>query len=237
MDLNKPDDDGGVQGPARVGRRGLMAAGAGTLIVGLASAADAGAVTSARGGGQVGDLGAATGIELVGEIYQDGDDLVAHGYFTMVAGFTREQVFFPDVDRNEATARFTFHATAQLTAIHRRETVFVTSATGGLDVYLRDAPGGGFDNPASFVQGLKIASDEIKLQNVLNVTDPNLGAIDLTGDFQRTAVQTFVLHGRTCRLGHKGLQSRLVAAGRGVRTDPLTPKSIVTVGGNISNPR
>jgi hypothetical protein len=214
-----------------------MAAGASTLIVGVAGAAEAGAAGSVGVGAQVGDLGAATGIELLGEIYQSGDDLVAHGYFTMVAGFSRDQIFFPGVDRNETTARFTFHATAQLSAIHRRETVFVTSATGGLDIYLRDAPGGGFDNPASFAQGLKIASDDITLQNVLNVTAPNLGAIDLTGDFQRAAARAFVLHGRTCMLGHKGLHSRLVAAGRGVRTDPVTPKSIVTVGGNISNPK
>ncbi len=236
MDSIKPDGESSLQEPASVSRRGLMAA-AGTLVVGVAGAAEAVAASAPRGGAKVGDQGAATGIELLGEIYQSGDDLVAHGYFTMVAGFSRDEVFFPGVERNEVTARFTFHATAQLSAIHRRETVFVTSATGSLDVYLRDAPGGSFDNPASFVQGLKIASDEIALQNVLNVTALNLGTIDLTGDFQRTAARTFVLHGRTCMLGHKGLHSRLVAAGRGVRTDPDTPRSIVTVGGNISNPK
>lgn len=237
MDSNKRDGEGHASEQLPVSRRGLMAASASTLVVGITGAAGAEARVSAEGGAHVGERGAATGIELLGEIYQDGGKLVAHGYFTMVAGFTREQVFFPGVDRNETTARFTFHATALLSGIHRRETVFVTSAGGALDIYLRDAPGGDFDNPAAFTQGVKVASDEITLQSVLNVTAPNLGGIDLTGDFRRTLVQPFMLHGRTCMLGHKGLHSRLDGAGRGIRTDPVAPKSIVTIGGNLTNPK
>ena len=58
--------------------------------------------------GEIGGIGAASGIDLLAEVSQVGDDLTAYGYLTLVKSLALEQLYFPGTVRDESTARFTF---------------------------------------------------------------------------------------------------------------------------------
>ena len=218
-----------------VSRRSALLGAAGVIVAGVATP---GASASAMSrGGEVGANGAANGLEFIAEITQVADLLTGCGYFSAVSGLGVDQLFFGiGGDRTEANARFTFHATARLTGIQRRDDVFVAHADGELNIYLRDTPGATFDDPSSFAQGLRIASDRAAFEDVNNVIAPNTGVVTVFGDLRRTAIAEFKLDGKRYHLGQVGLRSRLVAPGKGTRLDPVGPRSILIVGGNVTNP-
>ncbi len=220
--------------PGGVTRRDVIGATVGLVVAGVGAPRTGEASPGDRG--QVGASGAANGLEFLGEIAQVGEALTAYGYFTAVSGLDLDQLYFAGGDRSEATARFTFFGTAQLTSIQRRGDLFVAHAPGHLEIFLRDAPGATFEAPASFAEGQRIAADEATLENILNVTAPNTAVTTVFGDLRRTEVSSFTLDGIRYRLGRVGLRSRLVAPGKGIRTDPDTPRAILIVGGNTTNP-
>jgi hypothetical protein len=217
-----------------VTRRSVFVAAAGIVVAGVGAPGATAAAVSGRG--HVGAAGAANGLEFLGEISQVGDALTGYGYLTAVSGLAVEQLHFGEGERSEATARFSFHSTAQLISIQRRDGVFVAHAQGHLEIYLRDVPGATFDDPSTFAQGHRIAADDATFENILNVTAENVAVVNLFGDLRRAAVSSFTLDGTKYHLGRIGLRSRLVAAGKGTRTDPVAPKSILIIGGNVTNP-
>ena len=221
-------------GKVSVSRREALVGAAGIIIAGVA--APSGAAAAAPRGGQLGARGGANGLEFLGEISQEADALTGYGYFTGVSGLAADQLFFASGEHSETTARFTFHATARLVGIQRRDDVFVAHAEGLLAIDLRDTPGATFDNPSTFAEGQRIASDEATLEDVTSVIAPNTGVVTVFGDLRRTAVSRFTLDGAAYQLGRIALRSRLAASGRGRRLDPAGPKAILTVGGNTTNP-
>jgi len=226
--LQTPSDSSGVT------RRDLVASTAGLVVAGVSGTA--GAAPAAEGRGHVGVNGAASGIELLAQIGQEGPALTACGYLTLVNGLSLDAIYFPGTDRTEATARFTFYGTATVATIQTRDTMIVAIANGHVDFYLRDAPGASFDVPTSFAQGQRIAGDDAALQNVLNVTGPGVGVTTVFGDLQRNFVEAFHLDGTRYQLGRVGLRSRLVAPGKSTRIEPTKPTSVEVVAGNITNP-
>jgi hypothetical protein len=200
------------------------------MIAGVSAPAGA----TARGA--VGTNGAANGLEFLGEISQAGAELTGYGYFTLVNGLGADQIFFGPGAPSEGTARFTFHATARLTSLQRRGDLFAAHADGRLDIYLRDTPGANFDDPSSFAEGRRVASDDASFENITNVTAPNTAVVTVFGDLRRTAVSHFRLGRATYQLGRVGLRSRLVAPGKGTRLEPVEPRAILIVGGNMTNP-
>jgi hypothetical protein len=222
-----PSDSSGVT------RRDLVASTAGLVIAGVSGTA---AAASSQGHGQLGVNGAASGIELLAQIGQQGQALTACGYLTMVNGLSLDALYFSGTDRTEATARFTFYGTATVATIQTRDTMIVAIANGHVDFYLRDAPGASFDLPTSFAQGQRIAGDDAALQNVLNVTGPGVGVTTVFADMQRNFVAAFQLDGTRYQLGRMGLRSRMVAPGKSTRIEPTLPTSVEVVAGNITNP-
>lgn len=227
--------------PASVSRRDLVTGTAGLLVAGVAGATvsnGAAAATTLGGSGQgnLGMQGAASGIELVGRINQVGASLTGFGYLTKISGLSLDQIFIAGADHNEATARFTFYATATVESLQSLDTMRVAIASGQVAFYLQGGGGASFDDPLSFAQGERIALDDASVQNVLNVTAPGTAVTGLYGDLVRVVAEPFALDGKRVRLGHVGLRSRLVAPGRGTLVDPAGPTAVLAFGGNISNP-
>ena len=216
-------------------RREALATAAGLVIAGV-SGTSAGADDHGRRRDAVGFNGAASGMEVLAEVGQVGEQLTAYGYLTLVNGLSLEQIYFPGASPTEGTARFTFYGTAQVASIQTRDTLIVAIANGHVEYFLRDAPGASFDVPTSFAQGQRIAADDAALQNVLNVTAPGIGVTTVFGDLSRTSVDSFLLEGTRYQLGHVGLRSRLVAPGKSRRIEPVAPTSVQVVAGNITNP-
>lgn len=227
MTHDKSDDVVLSRRSAVLGAAGLAA---GVIVAGVSASARAGSAS-----GPLGTNGAANGLELLGEISQVADVLTGYGYFTAVSGLDDRELFFPGTP-SEATARFTFHSTAHLTSIQRRGDVFVAHAEGSLTIYVRDTPGASFDDPSSFAQGHAVATDDALLENVTSVIAPNTAGVTVFGDLRRTAVSRFRLGAKTYQLGTLNLRSRLVAPGKGTRLDAVTPRAILVVGGNVTNP-
>ena len=218
-----------------VTRRGALLGAAGVAAVVIAGVS-AQPVTAGAGSGPVGTNGSASGLEFLGEISQTGHELTGYGYFTLVQGLAADQIFFGDAAPSVATARFTFFSTAHITSHQGRGDVSVTHADGHVDIYLRDTPGASFDDPSSFAAGQVVASDDAAFENITSVIAPNTANMTVFGDLRRTAVSQFRLGRNAYQLGTMGLRSRLIAPGKGVRLDPVTPRAILTVGGNMTNP-
>ena len=82
-----------------------------SAILALAAVAEAaGAPTPVAVG-----KGGQTAYEFVGQVDQQGGSFTYYGYVTYVRGLEDPELFtIPGVDQSEATARFTFYASAQM---------------------------------------------------------------------------------------------------------------------------
>src|SRR5215467_13457039 len=68
--------------------------------------------------------------EFIGHLDQNGGDLTGYGYLTYINGLTDDQFFSDQVNRSEATAHFTYSATAKVTARSVLDTIIVVNALG-----------------------------------------------------------------------------------------------------------
>jgi hypothetical protein len=170
--------------------------------------------------------------EFVGRIDQNGGDFASYGYLTHISGLTDTLLFSVFPTTTEASAHFTYYATATLTSRAVISGVFVIDSVGVTVYYYNPTPGATFDVPASFTAGTPIVTATIRSQNILNVQAPNLGISTNFGEFTQTGVSPFDLSGTTYQLGRVGLLERTFSTGEGTRTDPITPQSFLVVSGN-----
>lgn len=217
-------------------RRMLAGLGGAAAGIGLGSAMPAGAaeVDAAATSGEVGvarPLRSAT--NLVGRIDQSGGRFVAYGFLTLVAGLREAELFSKRGDPlSESTAHFTFYATASL--VQRSvidDRVFVIDVTGRLVHYYQASPASSFGNPSSFARGKRIATSELKLQDVLNTIAPNEGIPAIEGTVRQLSAARFRHGGRRLRFGHRNVRTRLSATGRATRTNPTTPVVRLSIAG------
>jgi hypothetical protein len=216
-----------------------MARQAATLALAFVSAALAlvtatGPMAGAATTTAVGEVAAVqTSFTYVGQIAQDATLAVDVGYLTSVAGLD-EASMFTDSDplsRTEATARFTYFASAKLETRSVNGGVFVTSGTATTTLYFNDPGGATFDDPTSFKSGQAIATYESRWQDIVNVQAPNQGVATVTSDETQDSATPFTLAGTQYTLGHQGLTLRLAFTGEGTRTDPTAPKATILYGG------
>jgi hypothetical protein len=214
---------------------GLGGAAAGGIALGSVSPAEAAEADAARKAGEVGvarPLRSAT--RLVGRVDQRGKSFVAYGFLTVVAGLREAELFSSRGNPlSEATAYFTFHATASL--VQRSvidDRVFVVDVVGRMRHYYQASPGSSFDHPSSFARGKKIATSSIKLQDILSTIAPNEGIPTIEGPVRQLSSARFRHGGRTRRFGHRGLRTRLFATGRATRTDPNAPVARLSIAGS-----
>ena len=222
----------GDPAPRALSRRDLLAS--------IGSGAIVGPVLGAAGGPSTAEAKpredrAANALEFAGKLIQEGGRLTGIAYVTALRGVDPALLFEGPGAPSEGTALLTLHTIATLTSIARVNGVFVARASGTVRLYVRDAPGADFVDPASFRVGTLVSTDEAEFQNTLTLTDPNEGLAHIVGTLRRSRASTFTLGGDHHRIGAKGRESRLTAVGKGVRTEASTPLSTFDLGGYVTD--
>ena len=174
-------------------------------------------------------------IELIGRSDQDVNVVIHFGYLTRIADLAEGALFSDPTIRSEATARFTFFSTTEITSRHELGNIITTAAPGKLTIFFNRTPGGNFNDPESFTAGVPIATYTLRYHNTLNVQTENEGIVSGAADLLQQSAQSFTLGGEKRRLGHVGLRQRIEVTGRGTRTqiDPL--QAFFLLGGHIIN--
>jgi len=185
-------------------------------LVPVAGAAQSPAVVGESHGGD-------SGLEYIGVIEQTGPQFAAIGYLTHVKGLLPTQLFTGAA--SEATAKFTFSATAAITNHAQVGSTVSIGAPGQLSIYFNPAGGATFASPTSFTQGTLIATLNLRFFNVLSVIAPDLGISSGSAHGWQAAVASFTLDGQTYHLGRPGITHHLDLFGKGVRTQPSPPVS------------
>lgn len=208
-----------------VSRRQVLASAGGAAIVGAAlgsapgAAADPTGTAAALGSARVGE----TATRLVGVIDQKGNNFVAYGFYTLIAGLKPAELFSAQTDPvSESNAFFTFHGTASLVQRTVVGDVFTLAVAGSLAHYYQRSPASSFANPDSFASGVKIGKSEFALQDVLIQLSSSSGLATLEGQVTQVGAQPFRVGGRTHKFGHAGLKTQLTASGLGAAAS-LTP--------------
>ena len=171
-------------------------------------------------------------VEVIGALVQDGVNLSGHGYLTRISGLS-DTLLYTGSSPNEAGARFTFSAAADVVSLSTRGSVFSATGIGTVDFFLDRDGGGDFAAPATFADGTRIARYAARFQNVLTVIAPNQAVITLYGELEQRQARAFQLDGRRYRLGQRRLRTRLQVSGLGTRTDATIPRAGFDVAGNI----
>ncbi len=224
--------------PTHITRRKLLT-GTGKATAAAAAAAaigwiEVGNPATASATSPSGEIGNASGgrnaFEYVGQVDQDGDNLVSYGYLSAIAGLDVSQLFTGD-SHDETTARFTYFGKATLYARVEGNGLFIIDASGFVNYYFNLYGGASFEDPSSFKVGKQIAVDTADFHDVLSVTAPDTGLPRLTAALQRTKAAKFTLAGTSYTFGHVGLLERSTASGLSTRIDPK-PKSKMYIGGD-----
>jgi hypothetical protein len=225
-----------------VTRRGLLEAGAltagGVLVLGLPEAAPAAAAGPRVGSG----LTDRHSVGLLMAIRQVGPSLAGFGYLTRVRGLTAAQLFTspPAISSADARAsdpgpaRFTFFSEAKIESLSQLAEAISSTGGGNVRIYYQARGGATFDDPASFAKGLHIATLVGNFQNDLTLTEPNTADVHVTADLTQTRVRQFSAGAvPKLRFGGAGYAWTLRATGRGHRTEPTTPRSELTLSGDL----
>jgi hypothetical protein len=192
--------------------------------------AEAGAATSARRVGQPAD--GASVAEVVGHLDQNIDAMSGFGYLTRIRGLG-ESVLFAGA-RDESGARFTFAASATVDERFIRGSMIAANATGTISFHFGGG-GGDFATPASFSDGMLIATFRARFQNVLSLIGPQQAVTAVDGELVQTSARPFSLDGRKHRFGRRGLHLHLAVNGPGQKTDPVVRTAIFDVAGHLAS--
>jgi hypothetical protein len=228
-----PDGSGRNDGPGRGGlTRRTVLVGAGALAGGAAVAPGAQAQAVRRLG--LPGAGAAAA-EVVGQIVQDGLAVTGHGFLTRLSGVP-DSAMFRGTDRSATGARFTFTAATEVRDRFVRSGLFSATLVGTVAFFL-DGQGGDFAVPATFADGRRIATFDVRIQNVLTVIGPDQAVTTLQAELTQRTAPRFPLDGARARYGRRGLRSVLWATGPGTRSDATAPRAVFEVGGRVDVPR
>jgi hypothetical protein len=181
------------------------------------------------------EVGAPTGgqnaLEYVGKVDQDDRAFVSYGYLTHIDGLSDNLLFTDPNSRTEATARFTFSATATMTGRSIIENIFAVNAAGTLTVYFNEAPKGDFKDPKTFASGVAIASYEIRAQSIINVTAPNTGLNTAILEATQQNASGFKLDNAEYVFGRPKMLHRYAHTGFGKRSNAEPPRAVIVIAG------
>lgn len=174
-------------------------------------------------------------LEFIGRINQEGPSFTGYGYLTYVRDLNNTQLFTNPANPSEATARFTFVATATMTSRAILTEVFVLNSLGTMTFYFDDSPPGrDFSDPTSFTSGIPIATASMRYQDILLVQAPDKGLAQGVAEVTQLTATPFTLAGTSYTLGQPDLLYRFSTIGNGTRTDPDPnfPRSFVLMAGH-----
>lgn len=230
-----------TQSPSAVSRRGLLAGAgvaAGFVVIGLPDGAGADTRDVEVGSGPTDRRS----VSFVGRVDQNGPTLTAYGYFVRINGVPVAKLFTspPAITSNDprsgdpSPSRFTFVVEAQITGMSRVGDVITGVADGTARFFHLPNGGANFDAPASFAAGVEIADFTGTFQNDLLIDGESRGAVSMTADFTQRTAPLFALDGQRTRFGRLGLPWNMRASGRAVRTEPTTPRAVLSISGDLA---
>ncbi|MBV9603243.1 MAG: hypothetical protein JOZ87_41270 [Chloroflexi bacterium] len=116
--------------------------------------------------------------------------------------------------------------------------LFDLDSSGTLTFYFTETPPArSFATPTSFATGVAVASNTVRLQDVVAAlvgVDPSRRVIDGDGELCQWSSTPFRLGGEVRRLGHEGLLQKFASHGWTVRTSPSPPQSFTHFGGHTA---
>jgi hypothetical protein len=205
-----------------------------TLLV-LAAAARAG--DAALPGAQDGpaEVGAAPSGEIsfrfVGRHEYRLASLVAYGYLSAVPGLEPADLFTQPDAPSAATARLTYAAEARAAPRPAGDEAFAIEGAGTLTIYVAEAGGASFADPASFAAGVPVATADIIFRDLVHLDAEGLTLAVGDGELTLTTTEAFQLGDDAYRLGHLGLRLRLRASGAaGLEEGPLAGATVQVAG-------
>jgi hypothetical protein len=229
--MSVTDDTGRTDSPESISRRRVLT-GAGAAVAGAAALGAAGVdVAVAADGSRVAVSHVGTvAVEFRARIEQSaGEAFVSYGYLTRVAGLAAKDLFAGTP--SDATALFTAYATGRLVARTSDQSVHALDIKGTLDVYQRRTAGATFGSPDSFRQGRRVATYDLRLQDVLTVFAPAKGLPTLVGDMRQTSDRKLAEPHSDQRFGSDGRRLRLDATGIGTLTNPVALDALLEIAG------
>lgn len=183
------------------------------------------------------------GYEFIGRIDQNGPDFTGYGYLYFIDGLDATDLFSNPLIGDETTARFTYYATATLSAravlTDATRGIFALDSVGTISFYYQPTPSATFSNPLSFAGGTQIAVAEMRYQDILNVQGPNRGIAVGGGEFTILSSTPFSIGAESYIFGSPGQIQYVSTFGEGQRTNAVVPISSVLLAGNAvtSRPR
>ena len=174
--------------------------------------------------------------QYAGRIDQDGLEFIGYGYIYNMQGLAPTALFSDPYSPSEATAYFTYYATAKLTSravvTDAVRGIFALDSVGEITFYYQSSPSASFGSPDSFANGKPIATAAINFQDILSVQEPNRGISTGNGEFTMLTSEPFTFGAETLRFGHPGIVHQISTFGDALRTDPTIPQSSVLLAGN-----
>jgi hypothetical protein len=218
-----------------ISRRQLLTASLAAASAGLAGApaASAGDERSRRAIGIAPE--GSTAVDFRAHLNQTGptgEHFIAFGYLTRVEGASDSELFSTH-EQDETTALLTAFASGDLSRRIHDGSVHSIDIEGSLTIYQRPVPGASWGDPTSFQFGDKVATFQVRLQDVLTVFAPGKGLPTLNGDMEQTSANQ--LGSRGPKFGHVGARARLLATGLGTLVDPVALNSNLEMAGNWSS--
>lgn len=174
--------------------------------------------------------------QFVGRIDQNGTEFTSYGYLYDIQGVPPGDLFSDPLNASEATAHFTYYATATLSSrailTDAVRGIFAIDSVGEITYYYQETPYATFDDPESFALGTSITTASTQLQDILTVQGPNRGLATANGEFVVLTATPFTLNDETVRFGRSGRVHRISTFGDAVRTDAVIPQSSVLLAGS-----
>jgi hypothetical protein len=208
---------------------GALTATVAAALASLAALADGAATAPRRAGAPARGT---TAFEFVGRLSQPVlGSAQFTAYITGLAGVPDAALFTNPNSESAATARIGIVGTLAVTGHVTQEPLFVTHGRGTFRIYVNPRGGGSLETPSTLSRGRLIATESVRVQDVLNAQSDTRGIETGFLDLRQRAGRAFTLAGKHYRFGRAGLRLRGTTAGEGIRTlQPL--RRIVVAAGN-----
>jgi hypothetical protein len=155
------------------------------------------------------------------------------GFLTSVIGLD-PALLFTEAPPSERTARFTYAGSVPITSRANRGDITTLVGEGVFQVFLDDAGGASWDNPASFRDGQPVAEWSIRLRETLHRQAPDVGVLVGDGELVQATAGDFALEGEQYRFGNEGIEQRLQYVGALLSGAAEPPSFAISLTGTAS---
>lgn len=174
----------------------------------------------------------------IGVVEQNEEDFTTFGYLTHLHGLPDELLFFGAGERDQQSARFTFHSRTKMASKSVLNQVFSVGVEGQMSIFMRSAPvvDADFSRDDDFRAGTQVASMRVRGQSVVVVTAPNFGLNSATLQVTQTpnVWGGFNIADRGFTFGRPGAQMQMTHIGRGKKSQDAPVIALITIAGTAT---